>query len=32
MRNRRCRTGDFLHGRFVLIRRGKKALGVVEQA
>ena len=24
--------GDFLHGRFVLIRRGKKALGVVEQA
>ena len=23
---------DFLHGRFVLIRRGKKALGVVEQA
>lgn len=24
--------GDFLHGRFALIRRGKKALGVVENA
>ena len=23
---------DFLHGRFALIRRGKKALGVVESA
>ena len=25
------RKSDFLHGRFALIRRGKKALGAVEQ-